>query len=226
MGSIVKLRVDANGAWERVRALRMVDRMAPWHPEFLEQPVPPHDLDGMAAVARAAHFPIAADEALHSVEDARRVIDAGAAAILILKPMALGGLISALAVAELAGRHGVATVFTTTLDGVIARLGALHATAAAGTATGHKNAAAEHAHGLATGELLREDLCEDPAAPHKGRMTLPPGPGLGLPRIGVRPEGRDEFRNFFYPPINADLRRWLAFHYELSRKCRNPPMSS
>ena len=199
VGSAVKIRIDANGAWKTEHALRMVERMAPLHPEFLEQPVPPGDLQAMATVARAANFPIAADEAVLSAEDARRVIDAGAASILILKPMALGGLISALAVAQVAARHGVATVFTTTLDGVIARLGALHATAAAHA--GHESAATELANGLATGELLQEDLCADPAAPHEGRMTLPPGPGLGLPQADVRPGGRDEVRNFF---LSAD----------------------
>ena len=89
--------------------------------------------------------------------------------------MVLGGLLPALDWARRARRRGLQTVVTTSLDGAIARLGAAHL-AAALLAGGPAPDA-----GLATGRLLDGDVCDDPAPPSGGRISLPGAPGLGLP---------------------------------------------
>jgi L-alanine-DL-glutamate epimerase-like enolase superfamily enzyme len=94
---------------------------------------------------------------------------------VVLKPMVLGGILPALRWARRARQHGLRVIVTTSLDGAIARLGAAQL-AAALLAQGALPDA-----GLATGRLLANDVCEDPAPPMHGRIALPSTPGLGAP---------------------------------------------
>lgn len=57
---------------------------------LLEQPVVRDDLDSMAAVRRESGIPVAADESVRSLDDARRVIAQGAADYINIKIMKTG----------------------------------------------------------------------------------------------------------------------------------------
>ena len=56
------LRVDANAAWTPKQALRMVDVLVECGVEYVEQPVPAHDLDGLRFVRERSRLPVIADE--------------------------------------------------------------------------------------------------------------------------------------------------------------------
>jgi O-succinylbenzoate synthase len=60
-----RLRLDANGGWDRPTARRWAERLAE-EPrlDWLEQPLAPHDLEGLAALA--ALVPVALDESLQA----------------------------------------------------------------------------------------------------------------------------------------------------------------
>jgi L-Ala-D/L-Glu epimerase len=114
---------------------------------------------------------IAADESVpRSNGELLDAVDA-----VVLKPMVLGGLLPALGWARRARAGGLRVLITTSLDGAVARLAAGHLAAALLAAGPMPDA------GLATGRLLDEDVCEDPAPPLGGRIVLPRTPGLGLP---------------------------------------------
>jgi o-succinylbenzoate synthase len=162
-GPRVKLRLDANGAWTRAEALQRLEELAPLGIELCEQPTA--DLIGLRGKVR-----IAADELV--AQDFEAALER--AEVLVLKPMILGGLLPALALARAALRRGRQVIVTTSLDGAIARAGAAHL-AAAVLAEGEQPAA-----GLATGALLAEDLCEDALAPIRGVVRIPGAAGLGL----------------------------------------------
>src|SRR6185437_13358921 len=87
IGSSVALRLDANGAWESELAIATLRALAGFDIEFVEQPVPAHDLAGLAAVRRASPIAIAADEAVSGFSSAQRIIEQAAVDVLILKPM-------------------------------------------------------------------------------------------------------------------------------------------
>ncbi|KPN31475.1 O-succinylbenzoate synthase [Halolamina pelagica] len=160
------IRVDANGAWRRESATAAVDALAAIGVEYVEQPVPPEELSGLAAL-RGRGIEIAVDE---SVRDCGvdAVLDAEAADVAILKPMALGGPDAATDIARRFVDAGVDPVVTTTIDGAVARAAAVHVAAAVpGT----------RACGLATGELLAADLGADPVPVVDGAITVPDGPG-------------------------------------------------
>jgi o-succinylbenzoate synthase len=182
VGPAVRLRIDANGAWTRSGALRALEAVAPLAIEYAEQPVPAADLESLAWVTARSPIPVAADEAVGSPEQAMRLLDAGAARVLILKPMALGGLLATLRVVHRAAAQGVPCVITTTIDAAVARTGALHAAAAASPLL----PGSPLAFGLATGAMLAEDLLPDAPIPARGELALPVAPGLGLNRAFAR----------------------------------------
>jgi len=66
---------------------------------LLEQPVVRHDLDSMAAIRRDTGIPVAADESVRSLADAREVIAQDAADYINIKIMKTG-VIEAVAIAE------------------------------------------------------------------------------------------------------------------------------
>jgi L-Ala-D/L-Glu epimerase len=60
------------------------------HLVLLEQPVLREDLDGLAAIRRETGIPVAADESVRSLADARRVVKEGAADYINIKIMKTG----------------------------------------------------------------------------------------------------------------------------------------
>ena len=170
VGPRIALRLDANGAWSPDDAVVHLLALAPFAPEWIEQPVPAEDVAGLARVRARAGVPVAADESATTRERAEAVIAAGAADLLVLKPAAAGGLRAAARLAELAREAGLAVVVTSVLDGAVGRAAAL---ALAASLPGPLPAC-----GLATGALLADDLAPDPPVV-RGALAVPPGPGLG-----------------------------------------------
>ena len=67
-----------------------------------QQPVPADDLDGLRRVREAVAVPIAADEVVKGERSAERVIEAGAADVLVVKPMVVDGVRPASRIAAMA----------------------------------------------------------------------------------------------------------------------------
>ena len=171
VGAEVALRLDANGAWKEADTPRRLRELARFGIEFLEQPVAASEVEALARLRAAAPFPIAADEAVRSEADAEALLAARAADLLVLKPAAVGGLRAACRIAARARRAGVPVVVTSFLDSGLGRTAALHLAASL--------PGAPRAAGLATGELLAEDLAASPPV-LEGALALPQGPGLGV----------------------------------------------
>lgn len=182
-----QLRLDANGAWGRDTAARALERFSALGVTLCEQPVPPTELDAMAWLRGRTRIAIAADEACRSADDLRRIVDAGAADVVVLKPMLLGGPDQGVHLAAEARAAGLGVYVTTMLDGGIGRLSAWHAAAAIHQSVGGAGRAL--ACGLDTAGLLRNDLAPTPAV-LDGRACPPQAPGLGAqPDFGWQ-EGR------------------------------------
>jgi len=150
IGDEIKLRLDPNQSWNLEEAIAHLKELEPLAIEYIEQPLKAKNLSGMAELRRLGIIAIAADEAVQNLEQLHQVIDSQAADLVILKPMALGGILTAFQAAHIAIDAGLEVVVTTTLDGAIARLAALHLAAALPKLN--------HACGLATGHLLADDL--------------------------------------------------------------------
>ena len=129
------------------------------------------DLEGMAQVRSAVATPIGADESVRGPEQARHVVEASAADVLIVKPMLAGGLRRSRQIVELALAAGLEALVTSTIDAGVGVAAALHLAATLPT---------PRACGLATAALLVDDLLTCPLAILDGAMHLPSGPGLGV----------------------------------------------
>jgi o-succinylbenzoate synthase len=171
LGADIGLRIDANGAWDVREAIAIIRAAERYDLELAEQPIAAEDLAGMARVRAAVSTPIAADEAAGGPEQAAQVIAAGAADILVIKPMMAGGLRRARDIITQAERAGLQALVTTTIDAGVGVAAALHLAATLPTPL---------ACGLATGMLLVGDLLVQPIVIRNGAMQLPNQPGLGL----------------------------------------------
>lgn len=162
----VELRADANGAWDRPTAERALAALADLDAAFVEQPLAATDLTGHADLAGGATA-VALDEGLveHGVD---AVLEAGAADAVVCKPMALGGVDAARDAAMQAREAGLVTVVTTTIDGAVARAGAVHLAASLPDVP---------ACGLATGDRFATDLREGVALVRSGAVAVPQGKG-------------------------------------------------
>ncbi|QLH78712.1 o-succinylbenzoate synthase [Halosimplex rubrum] len=176
VGDGVTIRLDANGAWSRAEAAGAIERLASLDVAYVEQPLPAEDLVALADL-RGNGVDIAVDEGLveHSMAE---VFDADAADVVILKPMVLGGPGNAQTLALRARDRGIEPVVTTTVDAVVARTAAVHVAAAIPDVAPC---------GLATADLLADDLADDPAPVSDGRIAVPQGPGVGVDSDEVRP---------------------------------------
>lgn len=170
IGDGAELRLDANGGWSRQEAIAALGAFAPWRPAYVEQPVATEDLEGLVAVQEASGVRVAADEAVRSEASALRLLAAGVG-LLVLKPLAIGGLEVAGAIARAAREVGADVVLTSVLDRGVGTAAVLHLAAALGPAP----AAGLDVQGLFPGGPALFGL-----APERGRLTVPTGPGLGL----------------------------------------------
>jgi len=153
------VRVDANGAWdvdEAVRSIVAIDRAAGGL-EYVEQPVA--GVEDLAVVRRRVDVPIAADESIRRAEDPYLVRDLEAADVAVLKVQPLGGVRACLRIAEDIGLPVVVSSAVESSVGI-----------AAGVALAAALPELHHACGLATVQLLRDDVAVAPLLPVDGML--------------------------------------------------------
>ena len=107
IGDGVMLRVDCNQGYDRNLALRVLRRMEPLGLQWIEQPLPFWDLEGLAMLTHRLETPIAADESVYTSSDAQRVIAAGAADVINIKLPKCGGIYRSQKIAALCEGSGV-----------------------------------------------------------------------------------------------------------------------
>jgi L-alanine-DL-glutamate epimerase-like enolase superfamily enzyme len=97
------LRVDANAAWTPKSTLRMVPILQELGVEFVEQPLPPEDVEGLRFVRDRSSLPIVADESCLVASDIPKL--AGAVDGINIKLAKCGGLREALRMIATARAH-------------------------------------------------------------------------------------------------------------------------
>jgi len=107
--SDVSFILDANQGFDLAQARAFVDALAAHHlrVRLIEQPLAREDVEGMAALRQRSPVAIAADEAVFTLADARRVIAARAADCINLK-ITKSGLAETIAIAREARGAGLA----------------------------------------------------------------------------------------------------------------------
>jgi len=176
LGARALIRVDANGAYEPSRALRVIDRMMPYTLEMVEQPCPASELVAMRRLRRELGVRVVVDESVFSPEDAERVIEAEAADLVNVKIQKLGGIAPARTVARLASDAGMECVIGSCLEiasGVAASAHLAITCAAAAPAS-------DLAAGIQLGRSPRSVAIVDAIGGIGPAVHEPRGPGLGV----------------------------------------------
>ena len=153
------IRVDANGGWDVDTAARMLRELARSGLEYAEQPCP--TLAELAALRKRVDVPVAADESIRRAEDPLAVRAAGAADIVVLKAQPLGGVRSALRIADACGLPVVVSSAVESSVGL-----------AAGVALAAALPELPYACGLATMSLLTGDVTGQPLAEQAGMLPV------------------------------------------------------
>jgi o-succinylbenzoate synthase len=164
LGPGVRIRIDANEAWDLETAKRTLAELEPLGIELAEQPVA--GLEAMAELAAATSIPLAADESVATLEEAEGAVALGACAYTGIKLSKVGGPEEALAIAGILPAY-----VTSALDGPVGIAAAARVAGAIG---------GDLAHGLATQRLFASTIAAVECELRDGMLHLPPGPGLGI----------------------------------------------
>ncbi|WP_415784015.1 dipeptide epimerase [Deinococcus saxicola] len=120
----VALRVDANAAWTRPQARRMLGVLDAARVDLVEQPLAADDLAGHAELRRLSRVPLVADESLHHVRDVIALAEAFDG--VNLKLAKLGGPLQALAALRLARAHGLSVMIGCMIESSLGIAAAAH----------------------------------------------------------------------------------------------------
>jgi o-succinylbenzoate synthase len=90
--STVEIRLDANGAFENEKALKILERFSIFDIHSIEQPIAPGQWQEMAALVEKSPIPVVLDEELINVSDKSKLLHTIKPHFIILKPSLMGGL--------------------------------------------------------------------------------------------------------------------------------------
>jgi O-succinylbenzoate synthase len=194
LGSSGRIRVDANGGWDVDAAVAAIGRLdtAAGGLEYVEQPCA--SVEDLAAVRRTVGVPIAADESIRRAADPYRVRDLEAADVAVLKVQPLGGVRACLRIAEDIGLPVVVSSALETSVGI-----------AAGVALAAALPELPYACGLATVQLLTDDVAATPLLPVDGELPVgvPLVDDAALARLAADPD-----RAAHWAARLAEVRAW------------------
>ena len=135
VGPQIRIRADANQGYNLEQAVRLSDLAGPLGIEFIEQPLPAHATEAMRSIPGSAACRMAADESLHSADDARRLAEHPRPfGIFNIKLMKCGGISAARDIARIARSADIQLMWGCMDESVVSIAAALHA-AYASTAT-------------------------------------------------------------------------------------------
>jgi len=161
-----RIRLDANGSWNRGIALELLGQVPLENLDYLEQPFPVGDLGNCQRLRNRLGVIIGIDEGVKSAQTIEDIVRLEAADLIVIKPM-FRGLVGALDLASTATSLGLGVCVTHSMDGTLGRLAAMHVAAAVG---------GDRPQGLYAPGLPR--LAREPEL-GPDQIMLPAEPGLG-----------------------------------------------
>ena len=112
-----KILVDANQAWTFDSTLLFIKNMLDIKVELIEQPVIASDIQSLKKITHFSHIPILADEAVFSLEDAKKVVESQSADMINIKLMKCGGVTKAIDILEYARQNNITCMLGSMLEG-------------------------------------------------------------------------------------------------------------
>jgi O-succinylbenzoate synthase len=159
LGPDGNVRVDVNAGWDLETAVSRIEKLSEFDLQYVEQPVA--TLEEMKILRSRVDVPLAADELVRQSPHPLRVIEEGAADILILKVQPMGGVLRVL---DLANRSTIPVVISSALETSVGMYGGLLAASLLPELP--------YACGLGTVALIEGDPTLQPLVPSDGRLTV------------------------------------------------------
>lgn len=171
VGNDVDLLIECHGRFNVATGIRVTQEMRPFDPLFVEEPVPPDDLDALAEVHKKAATPLAAGERIFSIYECKEFMEKGCADFFQPDISHCGGISALKKMAAMAETHYV-TLSPHNPSGPIANAATLQL--------------AGHLHNFFILEIMlndvewRKELTNEEVLFHDGAIKIPKKPGLGL----------------------------------------------
>ncbi|MDP9349675.1 MAG: dipeptide epimerase [Gemmatimonadota bacterium] len=162
------LYVDANTGWTAKQALAAMPMLVEYGVEFVEQPLPPENLEGLRLVRERSPLPIIADESCETASDVARL--AGAVDGVNIKLAKCGSLREAVRIVHAARAHGMRVMLGCMIESTL------------GIAAAVQLAPLVDYVDLDGAALLANDPFTGPGLEPDGRLRFNQEPGLGVRR--------------------------------------------
>jgi muconate cycloisomerase len=172
VGPDVRIRIDGNQGYDRATALKVCQALERFDLQWIEQPLPDWDLEGLAALAHTIHTPIAVDESLYTLQDVYKIAKAKAADVINIKVAKCGGISNSLKIAHAAQSMGIPCFLGGCIETGVGTAAAVHF----GACSPNLVSALE----IAGSGPFTDDIIEEPFVAVRGAVQLPSGPGLGI----------------------------------------------
>jgi L-Ala-D/L-Glu epimerase / N-acetyl-D-glutamate racemase len=175
VGPVTRLNIDVNGGWSVEQTLREIPRYEKFNLEYIEQPTPRWDIEGMAKVRSESSVPIMADESVFTFWQAEQVIAKQAADLISVYPGKNGGILKARKICKMAEDAGIGCHLGSNLEWDIGTAAMCHLAAAC------SNVQVEKFPVDILGPLYYAiHPRTNPIHFQKGCVSVPSGPGLGI----------------------------------------------
>lgn len=172
VGDGIRLRADANMAYDPKTALRVIAGMAEHDLEFIEQPTHKDDFEGMALVTRLAAVPVMADEAASSPGTLARIAAEGAADYVSIYIIGAGGIQASKRMAHIAEAFNMRGYVGGALESTIGAAAGLHLAASSPSIDLGCEMSGQF--------LLSDNVGTSDLEMRDGDLVVPTGPGLGV----------------------------------------------
>ena len=162
IGPQVRLMCDINQRWTVPEAFSIGERLEPYHLHWLEDVTTCDDYQGLARIASKLKTPVAGGEYVYGITPFRQMLEARSVDIVMIDLVRVGGITQWMKVAGMAEAFNLPVVSHLIPEVHVHLIGAIP--------NGH----------IVEYMPWTRLLFEAPPMPHKGTMTVPTKPGLGL----------------------------------------------
>jgi len=160
------IRVDANTGWTAKEAIRRIPMLEEFGVEFVEQPLPGKDVEGLRLVRKHSRLPIIADESCETASDVAKLV--GAVDGVNIKLAKCGSLREALRIVHAARAHGMSVMLGCMIESTVGIAAAIQLTPLVDYVD------------LDGAALLADDPFTGPGLEADGRLRFNTEPGLGV----------------------------------------------
>ena len=177
----IKIRLDANAAFDVKSAISVLRAIKDLDVEYIEQPIPPGNIEGLKKIAAATDIPICIDEGLEQISDAINLVRSNAVRIFNIKIPQCGGLWLSKKIAAVAAGAGIPCICGGRMTLEITRQASRQfAVSTPQTCYGYAHEGAGPASQSVTGSVTKTTLNYDDIKEGQGYLIPTKGNGLGV----------------------------------------------